>query len=210
VRQALRACHLRRVGLLLIAAGLLLCLLPAGYYLYGGWQQDQLAQQWRQEVRPAPAPTPGGHPGGPGPQPIPSPPARVPYGQIAFAIRVSRIGYYAAVREGVTDDILYSGPGRYPDTAMPGQEGTVGVAAHNTYWVRFGALGPADEILLETRAGDFHYRMTQSQVVRPGDRWVLDAPPGGRRLVLTTCWPLWAGALAQERLAIFADQVTGT
>jgi LPXTG-site transpeptidase (sortase) family protein len=190
----------------MIATGLVLCLVPIGYFVYGSWQQDQLTRQWQREVKPHPTPTPIASPGAPVQQPVPPP--RVGYGQVAFAIRVPRIGYYAAVREGVTDDILYSGPGRYPETALPGQQGTVGVAAHNTYWVRFGDLGRGDEIVLETRTGDFHYRITGSQVVHPGARWVLEAPPGTRRLVLTTCWPLWAGALAQDRLAIFTDQTT--
>lgn len=192
--------------MVLIAAGLVLCLIPVAYFLYGSWQQTQLTQQWRHELgrrptTPRPSPTP------PAPPPTPSPPPRVAYGQIAFAIRVPKIDYYAAVREGVTNDILYSGPGRYPDTVMPGELGTVGIAAHNTYWVRFGDLGPGDEIVLETRTGDFRYRITGTRVVHPTDRWVLDAPPGSRHLVMTTCWPLWAGALAQDRLAIFADQV---
>jgi sortase A len=190
----------------MIAAGLLLCLVPVSYFVYGIWQQGQLARQWRQELRTHSTPTPSGRPTAPAPPPNPAPPPRVAYGQIVFAIRVPKIGYYAAVREGVTDDILYSGPGRYPETVMPGEAGTVGLAAHNTYWVRFGDLGPGDEIVLETRTGVFHYRVTGTQVVHPSARWVLEAPPGTHHLVMTTCWPLWAGALAQARLAISADQ----
>ena len=42
--------------------------------------------------------------------------------------------------------------------------------------------------------------------MNPDDRTVL-VPTGTPSLVLTTCWPLWAGNLANQRLAIFAQQV---
>ena len=123
-----------------------------------------------------------------------------------FALRVPKIGYYAAVQEGVSTSILASGPGHYPTTAMPGKPGLVGVAAHNTFWIPFGQVGPGDSIVLETRYGKFTYKVTGTRVVNPSDITVL-APTADPRLVLTTCWPLWAGNLAPQRLAIFAQQL---
>jgi sortase A len=78
------------------------------------------------------------------------------------------------------------------------------VAAHNVYWLRFDQLRPGDEVALDTRYGTFHYHVTGTRVVGPGDPSVLATAPG-RRLVLTTCWPLWAGQLAPERLAVLAS-----
>ena len=130
-----------------------------------------------------------------------------PVDGVDFAIRVPKIGYYAAVQEGVGLDVLASGPGHYPGTPWPGQLGNVGVAAHNTYWIRFGDLQPGDEIDLETRYGTYKYAVTGNKVVWPDDRMVL-RPTAGKQLTLTTCWPLWAGALAPQRLAIFATEVS--
>ena len=84
--------------------------------------------------------------------------------------------------------------------------GLVGIAAHNTFWIPFGQLGAGDTVVLETRTGKFTYRVTGTRVVNPDDRTVL-VPTADPRLVLTTCWPLWAGNLASQRLAIFAQQV---
>ena len=117
-----------------------------------------------------------------------------------------KIGYYAAVRQGVSLSVLAYGPGHYPTTAMPGQPGLVAIAAHNTFWIPFGQLGPGDTVILETRAGRYTYRVTGTRIVNPDDTGVL-APTSDQRLVLTTCWPLWAGNLATQRLAIFAQQV---
>jgi sortase A len=133
------------------------------------------------------------------------PPAELarPVDRVDFGLLVPRLGYRAAVREGVSDDVLFAGPGHYPGSGWPGQPATVGVAAHNVYWLRFDQLRTGDEVTLQTRYGTFRYHVTGSEVVGPHDLSVLTGEPG-RRLTLTTCWPLWAGQLATSRLAIFA------
>jgi sortase A len=187
LRAASLACLL--VGLLLIVT-----------FAYGIWhgfsEQQQLNIQWQQEVG-----TPY------------TAPARVdrtlqqPVKGVDFAIRVPKLHYFAAVREGVASKILYSGPGHYPGTVWPGDQGTVGVAAHNVYWINFPQLALRDEIDLETRYGTFRYRVTGSRVVNPDDRTVVVPDDPGYHLVLTTCWPLWAGAFATQRYVIFAEQI---
>ena len=141
--------------------------------------------------------------------PSPAAPARAwfhPVNGIDFAIDVPKIHYFAAVREGVGADTLAAGPGHYPTMAWPGQRGNVAVAAHNVYWIQFDQLRRGDQIILETRWGDYRYRVLGKRLVWPDDRTVL-VPTKDDRLTLTTCWPLWAGAFATQRLVFFADQV---
>ncbi len=200
----------RRTGFALVAVGLVICLIPVGYLAYGNWQQSQINQRWRQELRQparhpstATIPTPGTSPLPAAAQPQPAP---APASGLLFAIRVPKIGYYAAVQQGVSLNILYAGPGHYPQTVLPGEVGTVGVAAHNTYWIKFGNLMAGDQIQLQTRTQTYSYTITGTQVVQPSDVAVLNPKPGRYQLVMTTCWPLWAGALAQQRLVFFATQ----
>jgi len=210
-RRGLQAMiSLRSVALALVGIGLVLCLVPVGVVGYGMWQENQLTQAWSSGVASTPLPSPpfieepSASPTVLDTPPPPRSPSAAP--QAAFAIRVPKIGYYAAVREGVSLSVLATGPGHYPTTAMPGQPGLVGIAAHNTFWIPFGQLGPGDAVVLETRAGRFTYRVTGTRIVNPNDTGVL-VPTPDPRLVLTTCWPLWAGNLATQRLAIFAQQV---
>jgi len=207
----------RNAALALVAVGLLTCLVPVAMVGYGTWQEDQLTQSWSSgETASLPSPPfiEDSSPGPPAPTavasptPTPTPAQRAssPATQALFAIRVPKIGYYAAVREGVSLSILATGPGHYPATSMPGGAGLVGVAAHNTFWIPFGQLGSGDTVVLETRTGRYTYRITGTRIVNPDDRTVL-VPSADPRLVLTTCWPLWAGDLATQRLAIFAQQV---
>jgi len=158
----------------------------------GIWRQLSDEARWDRRVATTAAegPSPGGL-------------AR-PVDGMDFKLVVPKLGYHAVVREGVGLDVLTSGPGHYPGTAWPGKAGVVGIAAHNVYWIRFDQLRAGDRMVIQTRYGAFDYRITGSRVVRPDDTSVL-RPELDRRLTLTTCWPLWAGELARERLAIFAD-----
>jgi sortase A len=189
------------VGLVTMVIGLaLLASFGAGMW-HGYEQQQHLNSVWRQQVaRPA---APGMSSSGPAGV---DPALKRPVDGIDFAIRVPRLGYFAAVREGVDQTILYSGPGHYPETPWPGDPGMVGVAAHNVYWINFPELQPGDEVDLETRYGNFAYRVTGSRIVNPDDRTVLIPNAPGKHLTLTTCWPLWAGAFATKRYVIFTDQ----
>lgn len=58
---------------------------------------------------------------------------------------------------------------------------------------------------IRTRRGLYVYRITGSEVTDPSDRTIL-VPTQDHRLVLTTCYPLWAGAFARQRLIYFATE----
>jgi len=207
-RRGLRAkLSLRAAALVLVALGAGLCLVPIGVVALGMWPENQLPPAWSSGVASTLPSPPFIEEPGASPTVLDTPAApRSPSAaaQAAFAIRVPKIGYYAAVREGVSLSVLATGPGHYPTTAMPGQPGLVGIAAHNTFWIPFGQLGPGDTVVLETRAGRFTYHVTGTRIVNPNDTGVLVQTPDPR-LVLTTCWPLWAGNLATQRLVIYAD-----
>ena len=190
----------------LLRAAFLACLvvgvLLMGTFAYGMWHgyndQQQLTQQWQQQSR-VPYVAPTG-------QPAIDQSLQHPVKGIDFALRVPKLKYFAAVKEGVDATALYAGPGRYPGTVWPGNQGSVGVAAHNVYWINFPQLATRDEIDIETRYGIFRYRVTGSKIVNPNDRTVLVSNAPGYHLVLTTCWPTWAGAFATQRYIIFAEQ----
>jgi sortase A len=192
-RRALR----RWLGLGSTLAGAALLLATAANFATGLVQEHQLDQTWLQWRATNPIPA--------RPE-APNPAWLHPVDGVDFAISVPRLNYFAAVREGVGSDTLASGPGHYPGMAWPGQPGNVAVAAHNIYWIHFNDLQKGDLIILQTRWGDFRYEVTGKRIVWPDDTTVL-VPTPDDRLTLTTCWPLWAGAFATQRLIISAEQV---
>jgi sortase A len=180
-------------------ACLVVGILLLGSFAHGMWQgvsqQQHMNRVWQTQVGP-----PGAQP-----QTI-DPSLKRPVKGIDFAIRVPKLGYYAAIKEGVDSGVLYASPGHYPRTPWPGDPGTVGVAAHNVYWINFPQLRQGDEIDLETRYGVYRYRVVSTEIVNPNDRTALVADAPGYNLALTTCWPLWAGAFATQRYVIHAEQ----
>jgi sortase A len=171
-----------------------------GTFAYGTWKglsdQQHLNQVWKSGVYPRVT----------GPKVI-DPSLERPLNGIDFAIQVPKLDYTAAVKEGVDGGALYSGPGHYPTSMWPGNPGTVGVAAHNMYWINFPQLVDGDEVDIQTRYGLYRYKVTGSQIVSPDNRTVLVPNADGYHLTLTTCWPLWAGVFATKRYVIFAVQV---
>lgn len=186
-----RATWGQMLGRLLIVVGVLMVVYWGSDFVLASWRQNADDARWTQVVGPTPA---QGDPIGVLARPVEG---------MDFKLLVPKLGYAAVVREGVGLDVLASGPGHYPGTAWPGQGGAVGIAAHNVYWIRFDQLHAGDRVIVDTRYGAFSYRVTGTRVVSAGDTSVL-LPEPGRQLTLTTCWPLWAGQLARDRLAIFA------
>jgi sortase A len=187
---------IRMMWLVSVVVGGLLIGGYSGAMLTGLQEQQQLTQQWLGEVNhPYPA------------KAEVDPALKQPVNGVDFAIRVPKLGYFAAVKEGIGAGVLFSSPGHYPETPWPGDPGMVGVAAHNVYWTNFPQLTKGDEIDIETRYGVYKYQVTGSAIVNPDNRTVLIPSANGYHLTLTTCWPLWAGAFATQRYVIFADQV---
>jgi sortase A len=199
-RRARRRRRLDPVRVFFSIASIVAGLVLLGNFGYGMWngvsEQRHLNQVWNYQVGPH----------GPAPKVV-DPSLKHPVDGVDFALRIPRLGYFAAVKEGVGSGVLYSSPGHYPGTMWPGDPGTVGVAAHNVYWINFPQLQKGDEIDVETRYGLYRYRLTSTEIVNPDNRTALVTNSNGYHLTLTTCWPLWAGAFATQRYIIHTDQI---
>lgn len=119
-------------------------------------------------------------------------------------IRIDGIDLDTVVIEGTDTATLQKGPGRYPDTAFPGQGRTIGIAGHRTtYSAPFRLINEiedGDEIVLEMPYGNFTYVVEKHEIVDPSQVEIVD-DVGYERLVLTACHPLYSAA---QRWAVFA------
>ena len=197
---------MRTTGGTLIRAGVLLLLFVA-YQLWGtgiSQQRDQRALRADivEELAPPPAPTPDARAAA-------SPPPLVPpeLGQPVGLIRIPKIGVDQVVVEGVGVEELKKGPGRYPETPMPGGAGNAAIAGHRTTYgapfFRLDELAPGDGIEVHTRTGAFTYEVSESKIVSPQAVEVLDNTVEPR-LTLTTCNPRYSAA---QRLVVVARLV---
>ena len=119
-------------------------------------------------------------------------------------IEIPRLGVSAIVRAGSDARTLSLAVGHVPGTALPGERGNVGLAAHrDTFFRRLGDLRSDDEIRMVTTQGTLVYRVERTDVVRPSDVWVLDATESPV-LTLITCYPFTYVGAAPDRFVVRA------
>jgi sortase A len=220
------------IGRVFITAGILILLFVAyqlwGTGLYTAREQDQLEQQFKAAVvqegtqssttstsSTTTTTIAGVPPSSTTTTTTKPPPPPPPEGEAVARIQIPKIGVDSIVVNGVSRDDLRKGPGHYPDTPLPGQEGNAAIAGHRTtYGAPFGdldQLAQGDLIQVRTLQGNFKYRVREQLIVRPTDVAVIEPTPVNPNdpskgfeatLTLTTCNPKYSAA---QRLVIKAD-----
>jgi len=116
------------------------------------------------------------------------------------------INWSGVVLEGTDKRVLDGGPGHLIGSAYPGEGENVVISNHNAYSLSWANVKTGDMIILQTGYGTYSYRINGFKVVDADDRSIT-GPTGKATLTFTTCYPLYAGALAAQRYAVFADLV---
>jgi sortase A len=138
----------------------------------------------------------------------PSPPPAEPF---RAKLVIARLRLTAIVEEGVGENTLRHAAGHIPLTALPGQLGNVGVAAHrDTLFRKLKGIRKHDRIVLSTLTKDYDYEVTATAIVRPNDVSVLASAPGEKTLTLVTCYPFYFIGAATKRFIVQARQIAET
>ena len=113
------------------------------------------------------------------------------------------------VVEGVDERDLKRAAGHIPGTALPGETGNIGIAAHrDTFFRPLRFIEKSDAITLRTLHGTYRYRVVSTKVVAPDDVQVL-YPTGRDTLTLVTCFPFYYIGAAPHRFIVTARRVSG-
>ncbi|MEO7572450.1 MAG: class E sortase [Acidimicrobiales bacterium] len=202
------------VGRTCITAGVLILLFVA-YQLWGtgireAQAQNRLEDDFAEVLEAAERPSPSASttstttPDDEVPETAPAIEA-VPDGDPTARIVIPKIGVDKIVVEGVSLADLKKGPGHYPESPLPGQEGNAAIAGHRTTYGapfnRIDELVAGDEITVETIQGSFTYRVTEQMIVSPTQVDVLE-DKGDDRLTLTACHPKYS---ARQRIIVVAE-----
>jgi sortase A len=122
-------------------------------------------------------------------------------------VRIPELDLDTVLVEGTDAGTLKKGPGRYPETSVPGQGRTIGIAGHRTTYLapfrHIDDLEEGDEVVVEMPYATFAYEVEQIDIVEPTDVHIVD-DTDHERVVLTACHPLYSAA---ERYAVFARLV---
>ncbi len=119
-------------------------------------------------------------------------------------IEIQRLGMSIAVSEGTDDATLRRAVGHIAATALPGQPGNIGIAAHrDTFFRPLRNIRHGDIITLTTPAGEYRYRVVSTKIVAPDDVAVLNSD-GNEILTLVTCYPFYFIGSAPKRFIVRA------
>lgn len=136
-------------------------------------------------------------------------PRLVSRGETVGRIEIPRLGVSAIIKTGTDARTLQLAVGHISGTAMPGESGNVGLAGHrDTFFRRLRDIRTEDEIRVTTADRMYSYRVERTNVVEPGDLWVLD-PTTHAALTLVTCYPFSYVGSAPQRFIVRASLASG-
>ena len=123
-------------------------------------------------------------------------------------IEIQRLGVSVAVTEGTGKLALRRAVGHILGTALPGQPGNIGIAAHrDTFFRPLRNIRRDDVISVTTAQGEYRYRVVSTKVVNPSNIAVLDSD-GTEILTLVTCYPFYFVGAAPDRFIVRAERIT--
>ena len=127
-------------------------------------------------------------------------------GQTLGRMDIPRLGLSVAIFQGTKSKTLRIGAGHIEGTAIPGEAGNSGIAAHrDTFFRPLENIRTNDEIQIETARGFSHYQVDSIKIVAPDDIEVL-APTTESGVTLVTCYPFYFVGAAPKRFIVHAHK----
>jgi sortase A len=140
-----------------------------------------------------------------GAKPAPRPPLQP--GSLIGRIEIERVGVQAIIVESTTTEALRRAVGHIEGTALPGEDGNIGLAGHrDTFFQGLQEVRRDDVIRIDTLEGSWEYRVESTRVVEPGEIEVLKASAGSI-LTLVTCYPFNYVGAAPRRFIVQAREI---
>src|SRR5687768_5888287 len=131
----------------------------------------------------------------------PAPERFVP-GETIAKMTIPRLSAELFVVEGDGEEELRRGPGHLSDSARPGSPGNCVIAGHrDTHFRVLKDIKKGDDILIETKTGQYLYRVKSTKIVSPNNTSALK-PTRHAALNLITCYPFYYVGSAPKRFVV--------
>lgn len=191
------------VSYALVAIGMILFFLGARDLFYSRFGQDEAEHAFDSSEAPKVSPSVSGETTEKKAQP------KLALGDAVAKLTIPRLDTELYVVEGDHAAELRRGPGHVSGTVMPGQDGNCIIAGHrDTHFRVLKDIRKGDEIVLQTSAGEYTYRVEGTQVVSPSDTDSLK-PTRDAELHLITCYPFYYLGSAPKRFVVQAELQRG-
>jgi len=194
-----RSRHL--LAFFLIAGGALLLFLGARDFLYSHFGQSVAEHQFETTLSTPPVTLPATQTSS---RSISKPATRTEPGDTLAKMIIPRLDAQLYVVEGDGPSELRRGPGHMAGTALPGGDGNCVIAGHrDTHFRVLKDIRQGDDILLQTKSGEYLYRVRSVRIVSPNYREPLQETREPE-LNLITCYPFFYVGSAPKRFVVEA------
>jgi sortase A len=130
---------------------------------------------------------------------------RIAPGDAVAKLTIPRLHTELYVVEGDGASELRRGPGHVTGTVMPGQPGNCIIAGHrDTHFRVLKDIRSGDQIVLQTKSGEYRYQVSGTHVVSPSNTASLK-PTQDAELHLITCYPFYYLGSAPRRFIVQAQ-----
>lgn|SRR5487761_1550552 len=187
--------RLRRVSWVLMAGAALIAIYVVSVTAFHNQAQQTLQKAWTRTHPSVALVSTGG---------APVHHAHLADGQPIGRLIIPAISFNDIVAEGADRGILSGGPGHDDQTDYPGEGGLVLISNHNGFSGSWNDIHVGDTVEVEMSYGLFRYIVDARSIVSGNDTTVLGRAYPHETLLISTCWPLWAGAAATQRLVFEA------
>ncbi len=138
---------------------------------------------------------------------LPGQPGNIGPDGLIGRIEIPRLNMSVVVVEGTGTPALRRAVGHIVGTALPGQPGNIGIAAHrDTFFRPLRNIQRGDIVTLTTPRGEYRYSVVSTKVVDPDDVAVLNSD-GNEILTLVTCYPFYFVGSAPNRFIVRAKRI---
>jgi len=186
----------------MVAGGAFLVFLGARDFL--GWQMGQSAAEREFETAIPQSPPPTAEPTSPSARPPERPRPLIEPGDTVAKMRIPRLSAQLYIVEGDGPNELRRGPGHLTGTSMPGGDGNCVIAGHrDTHFRVLKDIRQGDDIVMETKSGEYLYRVKSIRVVSPDYTEPLHQTLEPE-LNLITCYPFFYVGSAPKRFVVEA------
>lgn len=121
---------------------------------------------------------------------------------------IPKLSISIPIYHGTENQQLRKGIGHYPKSALPGEPNNMVLSGHrDTVFWQLGQIGVGDQLIVETAAKQFIYRVKKVRIVDENDRTVLVEKPRPT-LTVTTCYPFRFIGSAKQRYVLVAQLVS--
>lgn len=188
----------RTLGAVLVAAGVVVLLYVGYRYASGAIERHSARTAWSElEAHGAGASAS-----------LTSAPVHTTYvaGELVGRLMIPAVKLDEVIAEGVGDEELDAGPGHFPGTASPGEQGNSVISAHrDRHFHSLGRVVIGDTVITETRTARTTWVITARKIVGRYEPSLF--PSATPELTLTTCWPIRYVGPAPDRLILTAKPV---